>query len=62
MVKQKYYLALTTEEWRLMIECLNKLRNRDMGSAASSLSEKLPQSALHQLADKRQIEHLSCGY
>ena len=28
MVKQKYYLALTTEEWRLMIECLNKLRNR----------------------------------
>ena len=27
MVK-KYYLALTTEEWRLMIECLNKLRNR----------------------------------
>ena len=24
MVKQKYYLALTTEEWRLMIECLNK--------------------------------------
>ena len=45
-----------------MIECLNKLRNRDMGSAASSLSEKLPQSALHQLADKRQIEQLSCGY
>ena len=28
MVKQKYYLALTTEEWRLMIERLNKLRNR----------------------------------
>ena len=28
MVKQNYYLALTTEEWRLMIECLNKLRNR----------------------------------
>ena len=28
MVKQKHYLALTTEEWRLMIECLNKLRNR----------------------------------
>ena len=28
MVKQKYYLALTTEEWWLMIECLNKLRNR----------------------------------
>ena len=28
MVKQKYHLALTTEEWRLMIECLNKLRNR----------------------------------
>ena len=27
-MKQKYYLALTTEEWRLMIECLNKLRNR----------------------------------
>ena len=28
MVKQKCYLALTNEEWRLMIECLNKLRNR----------------------------------
>ncbi len=28
MMKQKYYLALTSEEWRLMIECLNKLRNR----------------------------------
>ena len=28
MVKQKYYLALMNEEWRLMIECLNKLRNR----------------------------------
>ena len=27
-MKQKYYLALTSEEWRLMIECLNKLRNR----------------------------------
>ena len=27
-MKQKYYLVLTKEEWRLMIECLNKLRNR----------------------------------
>ncbi len=27
-MKQKYYLALTTEEWRLMIEALNNLRNR----------------------------------
>ena len=27
-MKQKYNLALTTEEWRLMIEVLNKLRNR----------------------------------
>ena len=27
-MKQKYYLALTTEEWRLMIEILNNLRNR----------------------------------
>ena len=27
-MKQKYYLALTKEAWRLMIECLNKLRNR----------------------------------
>lgn len=25
---QKYYLALSNDEWRLMIECLNKLRNR----------------------------------
>ena len=28
LMKQKYYLALTTEEWRLMIESLNNLRNR----------------------------------
>ena len=27
-MKPKYYLALTTKEWRLMIECLNKLHNR----------------------------------
>ena len=27
-MKQRYYLALTTEEWRLMIEALNDLRNR----------------------------------
>ena len=27
-MKQKYYLALTAEEWRLMIEPLNNLRNR----------------------------------
>lgn len=29
-MKQKYYLALTTEEWCLMIEALNNLRNRLM--------------------------------
>ena len=28
LMKQKYYLALTTEEWRLTIESLNNLRNR----------------------------------
>ena len=27
-LKQRYYLALTTEEWRMMIESLNKLRNK----------------------------------
>ncbi len=27
-MKQKYYLVLTAEEWRLMIEALNNLRNR----------------------------------
>jgi len=27
-MKQKYYLALTAEEWRLIIESLNNLRNR----------------------------------
>ncbi len=27
-MKQKYYLALIAEEWRLMIESLNNLRNR----------------------------------
>lgn len=28
LMKQEYYLALTAEEWRLMIESLNNLRNR----------------------------------
>ena len=28
LMKQKYYLALTTAEWRLMIESLNNLRNQ----------------------------------
>ena len=28
LMKQKYYLALPAEEWRLMIESLNNLRNR----------------------------------
>ncbi len=28
MMKQKYYLALSTEEWRLLIHCLNNFRNR----------------------------------
>ena len=28
LMKQRYYLALTTEEWRLIIESLNNLRNR----------------------------------
>jgi len=27
-MKQKYYLALTAEEWRLMIDALSNLRNR----------------------------------
>ena len=27
-MKQKYYPALTTVEWRLMVETLNNLRNR----------------------------------
>ena len=28
LMKQKYYLALSIEEWRLMIEALSNLRNR----------------------------------
>ena len=28
LMKQKYYLALSTEEWRLLIHCLNNFRNR----------------------------------
>ena len=27
-MRQKYYLALSTEEWRLLIHCLNNFRNR----------------------------------
>ena len=43
MVKQNYYLALTTEEWRLMIECLNKLRNRliSLGKYTDAVDEVL---------------------
>ena len=28
MMKQKYYLALSIEEWRFLIHCLNEFRNR----------------------------------
>lgn len=27
-MKQKYYLALTIEEWRMAIDSLNSMRNR----------------------------------
>ena len=27
-MKQKYYLALSIEEWRIIIHCLNNFRNR----------------------------------
>ena len=27
-MKQKYYIAIATKEWRLTIEALNNLRNR----------------------------------
>ena len=27
-MRQKYYLALSTEEWQLLIHCLNNFRNR----------------------------------
>ena len=27
-MRQKYYLALSIEEWRLLIHCLNNFRNR----------------------------------
>lgn len=27
-VKQKYYVALTTEEWRMVIDSLSSMRNR----------------------------------
>ena len=29
-MKQKYYLALSIEEWRLMLAALNTFRNRRM--------------------------------
>ena len=47
MVKQKYYLALTNEGWRLMIECLNKLRNRliSEGRYSDALDEMLVKAA-----------------
>ena len=46
-MKQKYYLALTTEEWRLMIECLNKLRNRliSEGRCTDAVDEVLIKAA-----------------
>ena len=47
MVKQKYYLAPTNEEWRIMIECLNKLRNRliSEGRYSDALDEMLVKAA-----------------
>lgn len=30
LMKQRYYLALTTEEWRLMIESLNNLPSQSV--------------------------------
>ena len=47
MVKQKYYLAPTNEEWRIMIECLNKLRNRliSEGRYTDALDEMLVKAA-----------------
>lgn len=27
-MKQKYYVALTTEEWRMVIDSLNSMRNQ----------------------------------
>lgn len=46
-MKQKYYLALSNDEWRLMIECLNKLRNRliSEGRYTDAVDEVLTKAA-----------------
>ena len=47
LMKQKYYLALTAEEWRLMIESLNNLRNRVIseGKYTDAVDEVLVKAA-----------------
>lgn len=40
-MKQKYYLALTAEEWRLMIESLNNLRNRLISEGKYTMREDI---------------------
>lgn len=41
LMKQKYYLALTAEEWRLMIESLNNLRNRLISEGKYTMREDI---------------------
>ena len=47
-----------------VLNCTRRRRTADrhMGTAASGLSEEVPQSYIHQSSHKRQAEHLPCRH
>ncbi len=47
---------------RRKLKILFKTVDRHMGTAASGLSEAVPQGYIHQCSHKRQAERLSCRY
>ena len=61
-MKQKYYLALTTEEWRLMVESLNNLRNRliSEGRYTDAVDEVLVKVANAKTKKFKIIERRDC--
>ena len=63
-MKQKCYLALTTEEWRLMIETLNTLRKRLIsgGRYADAVDEVLVKVADAKTKKFKITERKGCGW
>ena len=61
-MKQRYYLALTAEEWRLMIESLNNLRNRliSEGKSTDAVDEVFVKAANAKTKKFKIIERRAC--